>query len=136
MKKTLVAALLGAFLFSSTSCGTVRRAAKDALITVGSPVVILYGAGTDGAADARNIQKGLEAGDGVSVLAFPFTFLYRAVDHGLSCLLHAGDLLVSPIYGIAELGGHPDTEIKPLMIYKGTWLDEEEEADKDSAASK
>lgn len=125
MKKILVAALLGTLL-SAASCGTARRAAKDLAITLASPVVVLYGAGTDGAIDAKNIQAGLDSGDAVSVLAFPFTFLYRAVDHGLSCLVHAGDFLVSPIYGIAELGGHPDTKIQPLMIYRG-FLDAEAE---------
>ena len=132
MKKILVAALFGTLLLAATSCGTVRRAGKDLAVTLASPAIILYGAGTDGAIDARNIQTGLEAGDAVSVLAFPFTFLYRAVDHGVSCLLHAGDFLVSPIYGLAELGGHPDTKIQPLMIYRG-FLDAEEETTVDVA---
>lgn len=129
MKKILVAALFGTLLLAA-SCGTARRAAKDLAITLASPAVVLYGAGTDGAIDAQNIQAGIGGGDAVSVIAFPFTFLYRAFDHGLSCLVHAGDFLVSPIYGLAELGGHPDTKIEPLMIYRG-FLDAEEETSVD-----
>ncbi len=132
MKKILVAGLIGTLLLAATSCGTARRAGKDLAVTLASPAIILYGAGTDGAIDARNIQKGLDSSDAVAVLAFPFTFLYRAVDHGLSCLVHAGDFFVSPIYGLAELGGHPDTKIQPLMIYRG-FLDADEETTVDVA---
>lgn len=126
MKKTLVAALLGTLLLAA-SCGTARRAGKDLAVTLASPAIILYGAGTDGAIDAKNIQAGLDGSDAVAVLAFPFTFIYRAFDHGLSCLVHAGDFLVSPVYGLAEIGGHPDTKIQPLMIYRG-FLDAEDES--------
>ena len=126
MKKILVTALLGTLLLAATSCGTLRRAGKDLAVTLASPAIVLYGAGTDGAIDAKNIQKGLDGSDAVSVVAFPFTFIYRAFDHAFSVLVHAGDLLVSPIYGLAELGGHPDTKIQPLMIYRG-FLDAEED---------
>ncbi len=133
MKKTLVAALLASTLMMTAGCGTARRAAKDVLITLGSPGIILYGAGTDGAIDAKNIQKGFEGSDAVSVVAFPFTFLYRAVDHGLSCFVHAVDLLATPVYGLAELGGHPDTKIRPLQIYKDPWfLRDDDDATEDA----
>ena len=52
MKKILAAAFLGSLILSA-SCGTARRALKDVVISVGSPLVVLYGAGTDGAVDAK-----------------------------------------------------------------------------------
>ncbi len=130
MKKLLLAALLGSFLFSLTSCGTVRRAGKDLLITAGSPLIVLYGAGTDGAADAANIQKGFEGSDATQVVFFPFTFAYRLVDHTFSCALHALDFVATPLYGLAEL--HPNgPDIQPLQIYTGTFFDEQPGEDGD-----
>jgi len=123
MKRNFVlAAILGAFLFSLSSCGTMRRADKDLFVTVTSPAIILYGAGTDGLDDAQNIQQGLEAGDGTQALFLPFTFIYRAFDHTICCALHALDFFAFPAYGVAEL--HPaGPEIKPLQIYTGTFFD-------------
>jgi predicted small secreted protein len=130
MKKLLVAALLGSILLTS-GCGSLRRAGKDLLVTAFSPGIVLYGAGTDGAVDAKNVQVGIDAGDAVQVFAFPFAFAYRVVDHTLSCAVHALDFAAFPFYAIAEL--HPDSNIQPLQIYKNTFFDQmgesEEKAD-------
>jgi hypothetical protein len=119
-KSLVAAAVFGLILLGAQSCGTVRRGAKDLLITVTSPVVILYGAGTDGAIDSKNIQTGMEASDGLAVVAFPFAFAWRLIDHTFCCALHVLDFCATPFYALAEL--HPDTDIQPLMIYRG-WID-------------
>ncbi len=129
MKKLLQAALIGSLVLAA-GCGTARRAGKDLLITVGSPFVVLYGAGTDGAADAANIQKGFESGDTTQVIFFPFTFAYRLVDHTLAVALHALDLVATPFYALAELNPN-GPEIRPLQIYTGTIFDVEESKEGD-----
>ena len=118
IKKTLVVALLGSLLLCMTSCGTLRRVGKNALITVSSPYVIIHGASTDGVADAQNIQKGFGASDWVQHVVLPLTFAFRFVDHTISTCVYAGDILFTPLYALAEI--HPDTVIKPLSIYQGT----------------
>ena len=114
-----VSALLATTL---TSCGTLNRAGKDLLLGVGTPVLMIYGGATDGAASAQNVRKGLDSGSGVEVLAFPFTFFYHALEHGIYGVVHCVDFFLCPFYGAAEL--HPyGPEIKPLDIYQGTWFD-------------
>jgi hypothetical protein len=127
MKKLLAAALVGSLLLLATSCGTTRRFATDVFITVGSPLIIPYGGMTDGYLDAKNMQTGLEASDGLQVFFIPFTFTFRVVDHTVCCTLHALDIALTPFYAIAEIGGHPDTKIEPMQIYRGTWFDPAEE---------
>ncbi len=126
MKKHLLFALLGSLVMMAASCGTARRAGKDLLITAASPGIILYGAGTDGASDAANIQKGFDSGDATQVVFFPFTFTYRLFDHTISCALHALDFVATPFYGLAELNPN-GPKIEPLQIYQGTFFDEQPE---------
>jgi hypothetical protein len=104
------------------SCGTASRAAKDLVLGVGTPVLMIYGGATDGATSAQSVRTGLDSGGGVEVLAFPFTFLYHALEHGIYGIVHLVDLPLCLFYGAAEL--HPyGPEIKPLDIYQGTWFD-------------
>jgi hypothetical protein len=104
------------------SCGTVSRAAKDLVLGVGTPVLMVYGGATDGATSAQRVRTGLDSGGGVEVLAFPFTFFYHALEHGIYGIVHLVDLPLCLFYGAAEL--HPyGPEIKPLDIYQGTWFD-------------
>lgn len=118
IKKSLVAAVLGALLFLNTGCQTGRRLGKDLIIGVTSPYVVLHGASTDGVIDAQNIQKGFDANDWLSYVVFPFTFAYRFIDHTVSSAVYVGDILFTPFYALAEI--HPDTDIQPIGIYKGT----------------
>lgn len=135
MKKILAAALLATLVFA-TSCQTGRRFGKNALITLSSPYVILHGASTDAAIDAKNIQTGFETGYWMQFLAFPFTFAYRVLDHTWSTAIHVGDMAFTPFYALAEL--HPDTKIEPIGIYRGTpfglWPDDDTDEDEGVAA--
>ncbi|PIE21921.1 MAG: hypothetical protein CSA62_15000 [Planctomycetota bacterium] len=126
MRKMILALLFGASLLSLSSCGTARRAAKDASVVALSPAIILYGAGTDGVVDAQNMQAGLEWGDATQAVFLPFTFLWNGVVHSAKVLVHGVDFLLFPAYGVAEL--HPaGPEIEPLQIYTGTFFDEDSE---------
>jgi hypothetical protein len=135
-RKGLVAALLTIGLISA-SCGSLRRLGKDALITVTSPVVILYGGATDGWIDAENVFDNFKQDerDGIipipvidkptrilSFIVFPITFLFESGKHFYYCARHAFDIFLFPFYGLTEL--HPyGPEIEPLDIYTGTIFD-------------
>ncbi|MGE3171101.1 MAG: hypothetical protein AB7O97_00660 [Planctomycetota bacterium] len=115
------------------SCGSLRRAGKDAFIGISSPFLILYGGATDGYGSARTVRQGLDSGSAVEVLAFPFTFFYHAVEHALYCGVHILDLPFTPFYALTELP--PDSaEIKPLDFYQGTWFDEPEMSGTDATS--
>ncbi|MBL8751091.1 MAG: hypothetical protein JNK78_18175 [Planctomycetes bacterium] len=104
------------------SCGTLNRAGKDVFLGVGTPVLMIYGGATDGYDSAKSVRTGMDGGSAVEVLAFPFTFTYHAIEHGLYGVLHLVDLPFCLFYGAAEL--HPyGPEIKPLDFYDGTWFD-------------
>jgi len=114
-----VSALLATTL---TSCGTVNRAGKDAFLGVCTPVLMVYGGATDGYTTAQSVRSGLDSGAAVEVLAFPFTFAYHALEHGIYGVVHIVDFFFFPFYGAAEL--HPyGPEIKPLDFYQGTVFD-------------
>jgi predicted small secreted protein len=114
-----VSALLATTL---ASCGTINRAGKDIFLGVGTPVLMVYGGATDGYTSAQNVRTGLGSGGAVEVLAFPFTFCYHALEHGIYGIVHIIDLPMCLFYGPAEL--HPSgPDIKPLDIYQGTWFD-------------
>jgi hypothetical protein len=105
-----------------TSCGTMRRAGKDLMLGVGTPVLMVYGGATDGYTSAQSVRTGLDSGSAVEVLAFPFTFAYHALEHGIYGVVHIVDFFFFPFYGAAEI--HPyGPEIKPLDFYQGTWFD-------------
>jgi predicted small secreted protein len=127
-----VSALLATTL---ASCGTLNRAGKDIMLGVGTPVLMIYGGATDGATSAQNVREGLGSGSAVEVLAFPFTFAYHALEHGIYGIVHLVDLPLCLFYGAAE--AHPyGPEIKPLDIYQGTWFDKwYEEHRKDKGAT-
>jgi predicted small secreted protein len=104
------------------SCGTLNRAGKDLMLGIGTPVLMVYGGATDGVTSAQNVRTGLDSGSPVEVLAFPFTFLYHAIEHGIYGVVHIVDFFAFPLYGAAEL--HPyGPEIMPLDIYQGTFFD-------------
>ena len=107
-----------------TSCGTARRAGKDASVVLLSPVIIPYGGFTDGFTAAKEVRQGLEGSGATEVLAMPFTTAYHLVKHTLWGVFHLIDFVAFPIYGAAEL--HPNgPEIEPLDYYTGTIFDKE-----------
>ena len=132
MKKLASLCLACALLLSFTSCGATKRFGKDVFITVTSPAVILYGAGTDTMTDVNNIQTGMDASPWVQPFFFPFALTYRLIDHTLSCTFYALDAFAYPFYGMAELNDF-GPEIKPLMIYKNTIFDDDDSAPKKDA---
>ena len=102
------------------SCGTLNRAGKDVMLGVGTPVLMIYGGATDGYTSAKSVRTGMDSGAAVEVLAFPFTFAYHAIEHGIYGVIHIIDLPLCLFYGAAE--AHPyGPEIKPLDFYDGTW---------------
>ncbi|MBX3461603.1 MAG: hypothetical protein KF830_00390 [Planctomycetes bacterium] len=104
------------------SCGTLNRAGKDLMLGVGTPVLMVYGGATDGYTSAKSARTGLESGPVIEVLAFPFTFLFHAIEHGVYGIIHLIDFPLCLFYGAAEL--HPyGPDIKPLDFYQGTWFD-------------
>lgn len=123
---------LFAFLgLTLASCGTARRAGKDAAVTVLSPGIILYGGGVDGFTTAQEVREGLGGGVFTEVLALPPAFVIHAVKHTFIAGAHAVDLLFAPVYGLAEL--HPyGPEVKPLDYYTGTVFDEDRPAGTDA----
>ena len=107
-------------------CGTFRRAGKDLVLGVGTPVLMLYGGGTDAATSATAVKDGMEGSAATEALTTAISFPFHAIKHGFYGLIHAGDFLLFPIYGLAEL--HPyGPEIKPLDDYTGTWFAEDED---------
>jgi hypothetical protein len=110
------------FVTTLASCGTLNRAGKDLVLGVGTPILMIYGGATDGATSAQTVRSGLDSGSAVEVLAFPFTFLYHAFEHGIYGCVHLVDLPLCLFYGAAEI--HPyGPEIRPLDIYQGTIFD-------------
>lgn len=106
------------------SCGTMRRAGKDLGVVVLSPAIALYGGGTDGVAEARNIREGLGGSTFTEVLVLPPAFVYHTLKHVVYAAIHAVDFALFPAYGLAEL--HPyGPEIEPLDYYTGTIFDED-----------
>lgn len=105
-----------------TSCGTFSRAGKDIMLGVGTPILMLYGGATDGLQTAQSVRSGMGSGAAVQVAAFPFTFFYHAIEHGIYGMVHLVDLPLCLLYGPAELHPH-GPEIRPLDIYQGTWFD-------------
>ncbi|MCA8966917.1 MAG: hypothetical protein H6838_19985 [Planctomycetes bacterium] len=117
-------ALLALSLLATTlvSCGTARRFGKDVMLGVGTPVLMVYGGATDGYTSARNVREGMGSSAVVEVLAFPFTFTYNAIKHGIYGIIHVIDAPLCLFYGAAEL--HPQgPEIQPLDFYQGTFFD-------------
>lgn len=104
------------------SCGTLNRAGKDLFLGVGTPILMVYGGATDGYTSAKSVRTGMDSGAAVEVLAFPFTFAYHAIEHGVYGIVHIIDFPLCLFYGAAEL--HPaGPEIMPLDFYQGTWFD-------------
>lgn len=120
--RTALLAVSALLTVTMASCGSVRRAGKDVFVGVTSPVLIVYGGATDGYGSAKGVRDGLGSGSAVEVLAFPFTFLYHAIEHTIYCGIHVLDLPFTPFYALAELppGNVP---IQPLDFYQGTWFD-------------
>lgn len=107
---------------TTASCGTLNRAGKDVFLGVGTPVLMLYGGATDGFSTAKSIRTGMDSGGAVEVLAFPFTFAYHAVEHGVYGLVHIVDLALCPLYAAAEINQNGEP-VMPLDIYTGTGFD-------------
>jgi predicted small secreted protein len=118
-------ALISVFALAAmtlTSCGTLNRAGKDLVLGAGTPILMVYGGATDGLESAQSVRAGLGSGAAVQVVAFPFTFFYHAIEHGIYGLVHLVDLPMCALYGPAEL--HPSgPEVMPLDIYQGTPFD-------------
>lgn len=118
-------ALISVFALAAmtlTSCGTMNRAGKDIMLGAATPVLMLYGGATDGLSTSQSVREGMGSGAAVQIIAFPFTFFYHAIEHGIYGITHLVDLPLCALYGPAEL--HPaGPEIMPLDIYQGTWFD-------------
>jgi hypothetical protein len=114
------------------SCGSLRRAGKDAFVAVASPVLVVYGGATDGYESARAVRTGLDSGSAVEVLAFPFTFFYHGIEHAIYCGIHLLDLPLTPLYALTELPP-ASVPIEPLDFYQGTWFDEAPAGDSSDA---
>ena len=109
------------------SCGTFRRAGKDLVLGVGTPVLMLYGGGTDAAASASEVKGGLGGSAATEFFTTVISFPFQALKHGFYGVIHIGDFFLFPIYGLAEL--HPyGPDIEPLDYYNGTWFDVDEDA--------
>ncbi len=122
LRKPTFLALTAVFALTLASCGTMRRAGKDAGVVLFSPIIIPYGGFTDGFNGAQGVRKGLDGTGATEVLALPFTTTYHLVKHTLWAVIHLVDFVVFPIYGAAEL--HPNgPEIEPLDSYTGTIFD-------------
>ena len=118
-------ALLSVLVLSAltlSSCGTARRAGKDLGVAVASPVIVLYGGGTDGFNNAQSLREGTGSGPFLEVLAMPVTFTLGAAKHLLYCGIHAVDFVFFPIYGVADLFPN-GPEVEPLDYYTGTVFD-------------
>lgn len=123
---TLIAFVLLAL--SLSSCGSLRRAGKDLTMAVATPVMMLYGGGTDAMDDAMSTRAGIEGGAATEVLTGILLFPIHALKHGFYGLVHAVDFFLLPIYGAADL--HPyGPEIEPLNYYTGTWFDDDGSSD-------
>lgn len=124
-RKLTILTLIAFLGLSLTSCGTARRAGKDAAVTLLSPGIILYGGGVDGFTSAQEVREGLGGGVFTEVLTLPPAFAIHAVKHTFIVAAHAVDFVLSPVYGVAEL--HPyGPEVEPLDYYTGTIFDKEE----------
>ena len=120
-RKALIS-VFALFVLTFASCGTINRAGKDLMLGVGTPVLMIYGGATDGLTTAQDVREGMGSGAAVQVAAFPFTFFYHALEHGIYGVVHLVDLPLCLFYGAAEL--HPyGPEVMPLDIYQGTWFD-------------
>lgn len=118
-------ALISVFALAAmtlTSCGTLNRAGKDLTLGVATPILMVYGGATDGLQTAQSVRTGMGSGAAVQVVAFPFTFFYHAIEHGVYGLVHLVDLPLCLLYGPAELHPH-GPEVAPLDIYQGTPFD-------------
>ena len=135
----------------TTSCGSLRRLGKDVFIVGTSPLIVLYGAATDGWGDSESFFKNYDPDNRkrmplpqigfadplillhhelpvdpvnwpLAILAFPVTFLLNAVKHTYYCARYAFDIVAFPAFGLAEL--HPNGPVvEPLDIYSGTIFD-------------
>ncbi len=115
---------IACLLLTLTSCGTVRRAGKDLGVVAVSPVLVLYGGGTDALATSHEVREGLDGNGITEALAFVPAFLFHTVKHTLWVCVHAIDFFMFPFYGLGELHPYGD-EVKPLDIYTGTIFDKE-----------
>jgi hypothetical protein len=131
-RKALLATSLG-LLATLTSCGTLKRAGKDVFVGVTSPYLILYGGAVDGSASAHGARVGLDSGGAIEVIAFPFTFLYHALEHTMYCAIHVIDLPFCPLYALTEIP-KDSTPVQPLDFYQGTWFDSPKDSGTDATS--
>ena len=106
------------------SCGSIRRAGKDLFLGAGTPLLMLYGGGTDAAATGAEVNSGMGGSSTTELVATVVSFPFHAIKHGFYGLVHVGDFLIAPIYILADI--HPyGPEIEPLDYYTGTWFDKD-----------
>lgn len=129
--RTITTTAIFTLVLVLTSCGTVRRAAKDVFLGVGTPVLMLYGGATDSVATASDVKGGLGGAAATEFVATVVSFPFHAIKHGFYGLIHVGDFFLFPVYGFAEL--HPyGPEVEPLDYYTGTWFDKDSDGTDDS----
>ncbi|MEO0480168.1 MAG: hypothetical protein AAF196_11875 [Planctomycetota bacterium] len=115
IRRRLVVLLLA--LSPPQACGSLQRAGTDAYVVATSPVRVF----TEGARETGVSADALGLDGASRVVAAPFLFTYHALEHVLLTGLHAGDFVLSPIYGGYDLVS--DKQIRPLEIYPdlGLW---------------
>ena len=95
-------------------------------MTAMTPVMVIYGGGTDGFQSAKDVRGGTGTLGVTEVVVMPFTFLFQGIKHLFFGVVHALDFFLFPVYGAAELAPY-GRDVEPLDIYTGTWFDSSKE---------
>ena len=97
--------LLGAAAIGLTfGCASLKRAGKDVVIVVSSPITIVTG----GVYDALDWGKSTK--DAFPMVLAPITIPGHMLKHTAYTLVYAGDLLFSPLYLLASIFRRPGLE--------------------------
>lgn len=104
----LGAAALGLFC----GCQSLKRAGKDVVVVVTSPVTVVLG----GVHDALDWGKSTK--DAFPMVLAPFTVPGHMLKHVAYTVCYAGDLVLSPFYLLASIGRSPGLD--PIELYSLT----------------
>ena len=118
--KAIFLCLVVAVLVSS--CGTARRATKDAWIGVTGIVLVPMAAGGDAYRASVDVREGYQGESWSQVVAFPFAYIWNFGKHLLYWAVHVVDLPLNILYGISEVSSY-GPEIEPIDYYQNTWVD-------------
>ena len=79
LSKVISVIVLVLLIVSASSCGTLRRVTKNAVIGASSAALVLVAASADSYRDATATREGYQTGAVTEVLSFPLFFLWNAV---------------------------------------------------------